>query len=216
MICPPHRSVPVLAAAALLVALGVLTGCAADDPSVARSTGAAGVGDADVETGTPGLRERRQRAGIPACDAVPRRQATGPVDDGLPDVTLPCLGGGADVDLASLRGPVVVNLWASWCAPCRAELPYFAELHDSGVEVLGVNFEDTQPGAALAMAADTGVTFPSAADVEGSLRAPLRISALPTTVFVDRDGTVTAALAQRFTSYDELTAAAAEHLGVRS
>ena len=215
MMCPPNQALLRTAAAAMVV-VGVLTGCAAEDPSAAPSTGSAGLGDAGVETGTPDLQQRRHDAGIPACDALSRRTGAGPVDGGLPDVTLPCLGGGADVDLAALRGPVVVNLWASWCAPCRAELPYFAELHDSGVDVLGVNFQDTQPAAALAMAAHSGVDFPSVADVEGALRAPLRISAMPTTLFVDRDGTVTATLAQEFSSYDELAAAAAEHLGART
>lgn len=137
------------------------------------------------------------------------------VDAGLPAVTLPCLGGGAFINLAGLRGPLVVNVWASWCGPCRTELPHFARLHARGVDVLGIDFQEPRPDRAIELAADSGVGYPSVADVDGRLRAPLRISALPTTLFVDGRGKVTATLAQQFDSYAELAAAVESHLGVQ-
>lgn len=187
-----------------------VVGCYGEDadPSQGVRTDRSG-----VDVGTAELRAHRIAAGIPGC---PGDVATGsgPVDGGLPELTLPCLGGGHDVELASLRGPLVVNLWASWCVPCRTELPYFDRLDAAGVPVLGVDFEDTQPDQALALAAETGVSYPLVADVEGSVRAPLRLVGMPTTLFVDRGGQVTAILAQEFTSYDQLVAAVDEHLGI--
>jgi len=198
---------------AAILALGLLAmACSSDGAGRPDSDDAGSV--AGVDVGTAELQAQRAEAGIPACpDDV--RTGSGPVDGGLPELTLPCLGGGQDVELSSLRGPLVVNLWASWCVPCRAELPYFDRLDAAGVPVLGVDFEDTQPDQALALAADAGVSYPSLADVEGTVRAPLRVVGMPTTLFVDRAGQVTATLAQEFTSYEQLVAAVGEHLGVR-
>lgn len=206
---------PRLAAAAAVLAIPlVLVGCTGDEGTAPESALPSGGSVAGVDVDTPQLRAQREAAGIPAC-----RQSVGgaspPVAGGLPEVTLPCLGGGPGVDLAALRGPLVVNLWAQWCDPCREELPYFARLHRSGVDVLGVDFQDAQPGAALALAERAGVTYPSVADVDGVLEAPLRVPGMPTTALLDGDGRVAAVLPQQFTSYDQLVDAVDEHLGVR-
>ncbi len=196
----------------LLAVVALAAGCS-DGADAPPSPFGAGAGDVDVDTAR--LQQLREEAGIPVCPAGLRTEP-GAVDGGLPATTLPCLGGGPALDLSTLRGPLVVNLWAQWCLPCRAELPYFARLHKAGVDVLGVDFQDTQPELALSLAADSGVGYPSVADVEGSLRAPLRVVGMPTTLFVDADGRVTARLAQEFTSYAELADAVREHLGVRA
>ena len=197
-------------AAAAALSLPVLGGCAegAVPPESPFDAPRAAAG---VDVDTAALRAQRAAAGIEACPDP----GGAPVDGGMPAVSLPCLGGGPVVDLAALRGPLVVNVWAQWCSPCRRELPYFARLHDAGVDVLGVDYEDTQPAAALELAADSGATYPSVADVDGALRAPLRLAGLPTTLFVDGDGTVTAVLAQEFRSYAELVDAVEQQLGVR-
>ena len=91
---------------------------------------------------------------------------------------------------------MVLNLWASWCGPCRRELPHyqaFAEAHGSRVSVLGVDYQDTQPAAALALAEDTGVTYPLLADPQGELdgATPLpRLVGLPFLALVDAEGRV--------------------------
>jgi thiol-disulfide isomerase/thioredoxin len=112
----------------------------------------------------------------------------------------------------------VVNLFAQWCGPCREELPYYQQLHEragDAVTVLGVDYQDTQPGAALALARETGVTYPLVADPAALLRAPLRVRGLPMLVLVRRDGTVAFRAAMVVDSYAQLQDLVEEHLDVR-
>jgi len=118
-------------------------------------------------------------------------------------VEMPRLSGetlsGGSLDLANLRGRVVVlNAWASWCAPCRDEMPVFvalSESNDSGnVAVVGLDVKD-DPEAARAFAADLGVEYPSLLDPEGQLLAQIPgvpPGALPSTVVIDRQGRIAA------------------------
>lgn len=88
--------------------------------------------------------------------------------------------------------PVVVNFFASWCAPCLAELPGFERVHqDLGGEVafLGVNLQDRREDG-LAVIDQTGVTYDIARDPDGSLFQAFGAFAMPTTVFVDAGGNV--------------------------
>jgi cytochrome c biogenesis protein CcmG, thiol:disulfide interchange protein DsbE len=135
----------------------------------------------------------------------------------MPGLAFPCPGGG-ELDLAQGPGvPTLVNLWGSWCAPCREELPLFQELADSAgeqVRVLGVISKDGEPQAE-SFAADAGVTFPSAFDGEGKLMAGLGINVLPHTYFLDADGGLVHTQVGPVTSVDELRGLVAEHLGVQ-
>ncbi len=138
-------------------------------------------------------------------------------EDGLPDLTLACLGDGPPVRLAGLRGrPVVLNLWASWCEPCRDELPLFADLAGaagSSLRVLGVAVQD-DPGAALSLLTDSDVHYASVRDDEAATKAPLRWTGLPMTVFVDADGVITHTQRGIISSEEQLRGLVQEHLGV--
>jgi cytochrome c biogenesis protein CcmG/thiol:disulfide interchange protein DsbE len=112
-----------------------------------------------------------------------------------PDFTLERLGGG-EIHLAELRGHIVViNLWATWCPPCRAEMAdlnqvYMAE-KDKGVIVLGVNVtdQDSEPAAA-AFAGDNRLEFPILLDRRGEISRLYLLQSLPSTFFVDRQGII--------------------------
>jgi thiol-disulfide isomerase/thioredoxin len=147
----------------------------------------------DIEVDTPALRTVKARIGMDDC--APGTGAA--VEGGLPDLTLPCLGGGPDVELSSLRGPMLINLWQAFCEPCRDEMPAleaFHQQHADQVAVVGIDFNDVNPTAALALAEETAVTYPSIADPGGELMAEdtfaIARRGLPAFVFVDAEGAV--------------------------
>lgn len=197
----PPRVGAVLVAAAATVGL---TACAGDNPLPSTPELAT-----DVDVDTPELREIRRAAGMESCPDVDGDRSE------LPDVTLPCLGGGPAVALPALQGPAVVPVWAQWCGPCREELPWFEQLHQAAgdrLTVLGIDWQDVQPEGALAFAADAGVTFPSVADPDALLRDGGR--GLPLLYLVDEEGAMTLRRGQ-LDGYEQLRALVEDHTGVR-
>jgi thiol-disulfide isomerase/thioredoxin len=194
----------------LLVAictLVMLAGCATSSDGGNQSRESSS-GRVDVDTAA--LRHQRSAAGVQPCR--PGRSSSE-----LPRTTLPCLGGGPSVDLHRLKGPLVINLFAQWCGPCRGELPYYQRLHRKArgqVGVLGVDYLDTQPGAALDLVKEAGVTYPLLADPAGDLREPFRVRGLPGIVLVDAGGKVTVQF-RVFRSYAELRGLVQRQLDVR-
>jgi thiol-disulfide isomerase/thioredoxin len=169
-----------------------------------------------VDVNTAALRAAKEAAGVEPCRAPAASRP--PVSEPLPHVTLPCLGGGPDVRLDRLRGPLVINLFAQWCGPCRSEMPYYQQLHTKGagtVQVLGVDYLDTQPAKALQLVRQTGVTYPLLADPSGALRTAFRIRGLPGVVLVDAQGRVVDVEFRVVRSYAELRDLVQQRLGVR-
>jgi peroxiredoxin len=119
--------------------------------------------------------------------------ATVTPSNGAPDFTLPTLGG-PNVRLQEQRGQVVmINFWASWCGPCRDEMPQLARLYEkyraSGFTVLAVNI-DEDPKKAAGLAQQLGMRFPVLLDSGKQVSRLYDLSAMPSTVLVDRDGRV--------------------------
>ena len=205
---------PAVRVLAVLAAAAVLAGCSGPSDAGGRVTPAPGSSTGSVGGPAPSapadLVAAADLADCPATDpdASPR-------DDGLPDLTLPCLGDGPDVRLAGLRGtPTVINLWASWCAPCRDELPLFADLAATGkVRVVGIAVQD-DPGASLSLLTDVDVHYASVMDYDGVTKSALRWVGLPMTLFVSADGVVTHVERGQITTAEQLDSLVAQTLGV--
>jgi peroxiredoxin len=112
-----------------------------------------------------------------------------------PDFTLETLDGSL-LTLSELRGrPVMLNLWASWCLPCRVEMPAIERVYqrhrEDGLVVVGLNVtsQDSET-AARAFVQEFGLTFPIVLDRDGAASARYELMGLPSTYFIDRDGII--------------------------
>jgi cytochrome c biogenesis protein CcmG/thiol:disulfide interchange protein DsbE len=199
-----------------LVLLGLVsTGCSSSGASSASYVFKPGTSPVKVDT--PALRAEKAAAGIPDCPKAGKQTPTGS-SKALPDVTLPCLGGGRNVDLARLTGkPTLLNFWSQSCGPCRAESPILQRLHQAArgrLRVVGIDWEDSQPGMAIAFAKELGLTYPQVADPDAATRKPLGISGLPLSLYLDSSGRIVHANYGAVTSAGELTALVSRYLGV--
>jgi cytochrome c biogenesis protein CcmG/thiol:disulfide interchange protein DsbE len=157
---------------------------------------AAGCGSAP-DTGSVSPKAPDGTASLPAGVTSPSlapcpKPAPGP-RVALPAVSLTCLGGGRGLSLDHLPArPFVINLWASWCAPCRAEAPRLAAAATAAyghVEFLGVDTEDERD-AALSFLADVGIDYPQLSDPGSDVMHRLPAPGIPVTLAVDATGRV--------------------------
>lgn len=182
------RRARVVSAAALLLA--VLAGCGTDSSNGGGQSGAplADEPSSEVNVATAEMVAAKKASKVEACQEGPAS------DGGLPSIVLPCLGGGESADLASFEGPMVINLFQGFCAPCKEEMPAlqsFYETYGDEVPVIGIDVMDTVPGVALEEAISRGVSFPMYADPGGELQGgPLTARAVPATYVLSSSGEV--------------------------
>lgn len=142
-------------------------------------------------------------------DAGPQGAAMSEVNRPAPAFAVPALDGG-NVSLADYSGKVVLlNFWATWCEPCKRELPALEQAHqtygDQGLAIIGVNLTDdeqAQGGSETQIRAfldQYGVTYPIALDMEGEVTNAYRVFPLPTSFFIDPQGRI------RYVHIGELT-----------
>lgn len=121
------------------------------------------------------------------------------------DFTLPLLDGG-ERSLSGYRGKVVIlNFWATWCPPCRAEMPsmenLYKRLHGQGLEILAVDLREDK-ASVQQFIADGHYTFPVLLDEGGKLGSKFGVTAIPASFILDRDGMIIAKIVGSINWYD--------------
>jgi cytochrome c biogenesis protein CcmG/thiol:disulfide interchange protein DsbE len=205
-----------LAAAAAILAV-MLAGCSGSPVNGAPTTPLESPTEAvPTQQVTADLAAMKKAAGIADCPRSDPDVAV--VPSGLPDVILPCLGGGREVRLAGLRGkPMMINIWAQWCEPCRAEAPYLSEVaseNKSELMIMGIDHADPRPDLAIEFAQLSDWRYPQIADPDVVLRSELQITGPPQTFFVRPDGKIAYRHAGPFSSAEEIRDLAQKYLGV--
>ena len=132
---------------------------------------------------------------VPAAVADRDRSLTAPMTGFLaPDFTLTALAGG-NMQLSTLRGkPVILNFWATWCPPCRAEMPELEALwqryKDDGLLLIGVDQGENAATVERFARGVVATTFPLLLDTNQAVGRAYGVRALPTTVFIDAEGRI--------------------------
>jgi thiol-disulfide isomerase/thioredoxin len=140
--------------------------------------------------------EQENRPTAPRAKARPSTTTAAPGDVGtpMPPYSAKWLDG-SKFDLASEKGNVLlVNLWATWCAPCRFEIPELDKLHETYAgrrfKVIGVSLDEGGAADVKPFLSEQKISYPIAVDPEGKLATLLHTSVLPTSVLIDRSGNV--------------------------
>jgi|APCry1669189665_1035243.scaffolds.fasta_scaffold00727_6 peroxiredoxin len=136
---------------------------------------------------------RRLIASLAIVSALSAAHASVSVGQTAPEFPIHLMGGG-ELTLSQLRGQVVLlNFWATWCGPCRHELPaldsLYARRHSEGLALLGIDV-DSYPEDAKPFLQEHPVTFPIALDPDGRAGARFTIDGMPMSVLIDRRGAV--------------------------
>jgi thiol-disulfide isomerase/thioredoxin len=127
------------------------------------------------------------------------------------DTPLECLGGGERVAVSAIRGPAIVNVWGTWCKPCRQELPHLAHYlaqHPEGAQVIGIAVEEKSPEVVKKFVETHGITWPNLYDADGSTRETFGMG-------VPSSGRVAYKKFGPFKSLEEIEMATIKYLGVK-
>ena len=122
---------------------------------------------------------------VVGCESIP-------VSKSLSGIEIPCLDGKSSIHLAQLRGPLLVNVWGSWCAPCKDEIPILRSFYgkaEGRLNLLGVNVEEAKRADATNFIVQNGMTWPNLTDPDGRTRGLFGMG-VPVTWFIGSTGKV--------------------------
>jgi thiol-disulfide isomerase/thioredoxin len=130
---------------------------------------------------------------------------------------LDCLDQSAGAQLGALRGPMIINVWGSWCAPCVEEIPHFVRFYEKAkgvVQLVGVNVEEANLQDAQEFVVENGITWPNLYDSDGRSRQYFGLG-VPVTWFIAPNGEVIYKHIGVINSESELIDLTQEHLGIK-
>jgi thiol-disulfide isomerase/thioredoxin len=133
------------------------------------------------------------------------------------EVLAECLDSSPGVNVAAIKGPAIINVWGSWCAPCKEEMPYFVEYFqtkDPQIQLIGVNVEEKRIEDGRLFARTNGIMWPNLYDENGSTRKYFGMG-VPVTWFIDGDGEVLYKKIGPIKSVEELRSLSFKYFGLR-
>jgi thiol-disulfide isomerase/thioredoxin len=129
--------------------------------------------------------------------------------------TLECLDGNFKVLLESIKGPALINVWGSWCIPCREEMPYLRELAATGkVQIIGIDVEEANMESARKFVVEQGMTWPNLYDKDGSTKSSFGMG-VPITWYLNSKSEVAYKHIGVLKSKDQLFSDVEKYLGIK-
>ena len=129
--------------------------------------------------------------------------------------SLTCIDGNSKVLLESIKGPAVINVWGSWCVPCRDEMSFLRELAATGkVQIIGIDVEEADMESARKFVIEQGMTWPNLYDKDGSTKSSFGMG-VPVTWYLDSKGEVAYKHVGVLKSKEQLFSEVEKYLGVK-
>ena len=132
-------------------------------------------------------------------------------------VELECLDGTTGAQLGALKGPMILNVWGSWCGPCKEEIPFFRSFYEKAkdkVSLVGIDVEESSIEDGRKFVASSGITWPNLYDPDGRSREYFGMG-VPVTWFIAADGTVVGKKIGAVKDENELITLTNKYLGVK-
>jgi len=151
---------------------------------------------------------------VPGCDQIKL------LDTADKSIVMPCLDGAVSINFHQLKGPMVINVWGSWCEGCKEEMPYFVDLYEtqafeSGqIQLLGINVEESSKEDAIEYVKKSGMSWPHLEDLDGiskSIFGP----GVPVTWFIDKEGKNVGIKIGAYTNKDQLFEQVEKTFGIK-
>ena len=151
---------------------------------------------------------------VPGCDQIKL------LDTADKSIVMPCLDGAVSINFHELKGPMVINVWGSWCEGCKEEMPYFVDLYktkqfESGqIQLLGVNVEESSTDDASQYIEKSGMSWPHLEDLDGiskSIFGP----GVPVTWFINEEGKNVGIKIGAYTNKDQLFEQVEKTFGIK-
>jgi len=151
---------------------------------------------------------------VPGCDEIKLLETADK------STLMPCLGGEVSINFHQLKGPMVINVWGSWCEGCKEEMPYFVDLYktasfESGqIQLLGINVEESSKEDAVEYIKNSGMSWPHLEDLDGiskSIFGP----GVPVTWFINEEGESVGTKIGAYTNKKELFEQVEKAFGIK-
>jgi cytochrome c biogenesis protein CcmG, thiol:disulfide interchange protein DsbE len=138
------------------------------------------------------------------------------LDKAVEEITPGCLDSSKGVNVAAIKGPAIINVWGSWCEPCKKELPYLSEFYqtlDPRIQLIGVDVEEKQIEDGRMFARTHGIMWPNLFDSDGSTRKYFGMG-VPVSWFIDENGKVLYKKIGPFQSTEEIRTLSFRYFGI--